>query len=603
MADIVGLPPGATLDPIIQGLPPGAILDAPPQLDATVAGIPTQFATGIVTPRAEREAAQLAKEGPDASSRIGAAISEPFEQEFGLTQETIDKFKSEGFVGDFFNVFNQVVLERGISPAVALLETVGATTDAAINGIAQLAREAGASKTSTESFKRDAKSLLLVGGLVAGQPRGQTVPRIPKAPRQVDDVIAAGQEAGVPVLTSDVIPPQTFVGRITQSTAEKIPIIGTGNVRAAQQAKRQDAINNLALEHGADLDNAFDVQIIKSLNEVKGANQSKAVTLRQSSVDRLKPHGNVEVPNALKKIDEEIAKELALRERADQTIITNLQEVRSAIVNGDFEHVGNIRTTVIKDIKALQKGEFTALPSKAEGGLNRIKAAIDTDMKEFAVNADRGAAADWIKSNRLFADEFTKFKNSELKRLISKGDITPEVVNNVIFGGKRSELNRLYNNLDKQGRSNVRSAIIQRALQKSGFPDDINPDKFLNALNQESTRKATKAFFRGPEDRALQGFKKLLEHTRRAQQAGVSTPTGQQAIPLLAGGAVVAEPVITLLTAGTLSSAARIFESRAVRNSLLKLATLKAGTKAFTKAAAKTGALINSAVQAEKRQE
>tara|TARA_R110000822_G_scaffold292034_1_gene414021 strand:+ start:1578 stop:3446 length:1869 start_codon:yes stop_codon:yes gene_type:complete len=589
------------------------VIQAAPQptTDPTAAGIPTQFATGIPTPRDESESRQLDREGPDALSRIGAAFSEPFDREFGLRRSTIDKFKSEGFVGDFFNTFNEVVLSGAVSPVVSLLEHFDATTDAGIDGIAQIAREMGVTKTSAESFKRDAKSFLMISGLVAGKPRGKTVPKIPVAPtKSVADVIEAGKNASVPVLTSDVLPPSTFVGRIMQSTAEKVPIIGTGNKRAAQQAARQDAINNLAIEQGVDLDSAFDAQIIKSLNEVKDVNQSKAVKLRQSSVERLTAPAKetLEIPNVpaertLKAIDNEIAKEMALRNRADKKIITNLEEVRAAIVNGNFEHVGNIRTTVIKDIKALQRGEFDAMPSKAEGGLSRIKSAIDDDMKEFAVNTDRGAAADWIRSNRLFSDEFTKFKNSELKRLIAKGDITPEVVNNVIFGGKRSELNRLYNNLDKGGRSNVRQSIMQRALQKSGFPDEINPDKFLSALNQESSRKAINTFFRGPEDKALRGFMRLLEHTKRAQQSGVATPTGQQLIPLVTGGLVVSEPVITLTAASTLSGAARIYESVAVRNSLLKLATLKPGTKAFTKAAAKTGLIITAAVEAEKRQE
>jgi len=570
-------------------------------IDPTGAGIPTQFATGVQVPQLQRQQEQLLREGPDALSRVGAAFTEPFKQtDFGLSQETIDKFKTPGGV---FNTFNQVILEQGVSPAVALLEAVGATSDAAIDAFAQVMREQGTTKTDAESFKRDAKGLLMIGGLFAGRPSAAPRTAARRGTTQAEEVIEAGQRADVPVLTSDVLPPTTFAGRIAQSTAEKIPVIGTGQVRSAQQVSRQGAISDLAREFGADLDTAFDAQIIKSLGEVKNANQAKAVGFRNAAIDKLKPFGNVDVPLSLKAIDDQIIKAESLRELADPRVIENLRQVRKAIIDGDFEHVKNIRTEVISDIKALQKGDFTVLPSKAEAGLQRVKSSIDKDMLQFAQSNDRKAAADWVRSNRLFADEFTKFKDSELKRLISKGDLTPEVANTVIFGGKSSELNRLFNNLDKVGRSNVRGAIIQRALQKSGFPDDINPNNFLRALNQESTRKATKTFFRGPDDKALRGFKKLLEATKRAQDASVATPTGQQLLPFAAGGAAIASPIATLGSLGTVSAAARIYESAAFRNSLLKMANLKTGTKAFSKEVAKISLVINSAVQAEKRQE
>lgn len=569
-------------------------------IDPTAAGIPTQFATGVPVPGVQRQQEELLRQGPDAISRVGAAFAQPFEEtEFGLSQETIDKFKTPD---GLFNTFNQVILEQGVSPAVALLEGVGATSDAAVDAFAQVMREAGTSRTDAESFKRDAKGLLMMGGLFAGRP--STAPRTAaRRTTQADEVIEAGERAGVPVLTSDVLPPTTFAGRIAQSSAEKIPVIGTGGIRSAQQVDRQSSVSDLAREFGADLDTAFDARIIRSLGDVKNANKAKAVGFRNSAIDTLKPFGNVEVPQSLKVIDDEIARAASLREKADPRVIENLRQVRLAIIDGDFEHVKNIRTEVISDIKALQKGDFTVLPSKAEAGLQKVKSSIDKDMLQFAQNNDRKAAADWVRSNRLFAEEFTKFKDSELKRLISKGDLTPEVVDSVIFGGKRSELNRLFNNINKEGRSNVRGAIIQRALQRSGFPDDVNPNNFLRALNQESTRKATKTFFRGADDKALRGFKKLLEATKRAQDAAVTTPTGQQLIPFAIGGSAIASPIATLGTLGTVSTAARIYESAAFRNSLLKMANLKTNTKAFAKEAAKLTALINSAVQAEKRQE
>ena len=45
---------------------------------------------------------------------------------------------------------------------------------------------------------------------------------------EAGEIIKAGEKAGIPVTTTDVLQPKTFVGKTAQQVSEKIPIAGTG---------------------------------------------------------------------------------------------------------------------------------------------------------------------------------------------------------------------------------------------------------------------------------------------------------------------------------------------------------------------------------------
>ena len=65
---------------------------------------------------------------------------------------------------------------------------------------------------------------------------------------QTAQIIRTGQDANVPVLTSDVIPPKTFMGQTAQRFYERIPFLGTGAVRNKQQLAREGLIDQLAID-------------------------------------------------------------------------------------------------------------------------------------------------------------------------------------------------------------------------------------------------------------------------------------------------------------------------------------------------------------------
>jgi hypothetical protein len=86
--------------------------------------------------------------------------------------------------------------------------------------------------------------------------------------------------------------------------------------------------------------------------------------------------------------------------------------------------------------------------------------------------------------------------------------------------------------------------------------------------------------FEGADRQAIEGVRRLLESTRRGAGAGADIRTGEQNLPAIMGiGATQAlgftGGVATLGVGGLL---ARIYESPAVRNQIIKLSRTKKGT-------------------------
>ena len=285
--------------------------------------------------------------------------------------------------------------------------------------------------------------------------------------------------------------------------------------------------------------------------------------------------GNVPNDRTIAAIDEVLAKQAKLGAKSDKAMIKNMEDIKSAVSQDDFGFSvsKNIRTEIIDDLKALSRADDT----RATGATQTIKSALDKDMVAFARSVDRESAANWLRSNRAFADELQITKQTELKRILNAGTATPEKVLPILMGGKRSELGRLSSSLSPKGRGAARAAIVKDVLDKSGFfKGDINPDKLATALGNTKTKQAVDVFFKGNSKKQLDGLVDLLNATRRAQAAAVSPATGVQAVPLIGatgiGAGAATDLVATGGVVGSLSAIAKAYESGPVRTMLLKIA-------------------------------
>jgi len=169
--------------------------------------------------------------------------------------------------------------------------------------------------------------------------------------------------------------------------------------------------------------------------------------------------------------------------------------------------------------------------------------------------------------------------NAALKAVLRKGEATPETIDRLLFSAKRSDVETLYRNLSPTGRATARAAILNKAFTSAAVGDDISPARFATAVGKLGSQ--TGIFFNREQLQQVQGLSRALDLTRQANVSALNPPTGASlTVPVVAGSltSIFGGPQAGLATAGTIGLSARAFESRPIRNALLKLSLTRTGS-------------------------
>lgn len=471
--------------------------------------------------------------------------------------------------GTLAQQFNSPVAQK-VGQALTAAPVAQMTAATTAGGSSSLAREMGASEPVQAAAG-------LVGGVTGGLAadrlsRITQAARTPVAPPQVLD---DAEQAGVRVMTSDVVPPKTFAGRWAQSAGEKIPVAGTGPVRAAQEEQRIAAIQNLLDDYGVDDAAKAADDIMQNLSAKRSADLTRLTAAKKNVINSIP--GTVPVNRTTQAIDDEIALLKSLKSKGYQPVIDTLEDWKQAIQGQDLKNIELLRKQFGNSFKA---PELAAIRATGEEALSRTYNPLREDMGEFIkTRAGNDAFSTWKSANDSLSQMAGDLKVSAFKSVLQKGDATPEVVERMLFSQKPSEVRQLYNSLTERGRANARTAILARAFAKAEGKDGISPEKFSSEIGRLG--KTIGVFFTGDELKRIEGLKRVLDVTRRASQASANPPTGQQlAIPV--GAAVLTDLFGTagsaLATGASVGLLARVYESAPVRNLLLSVARSKPGS-------------------------
>lgn len=513
------------------------------------------------------------------------------EQDFGLQQGTLTPQTTEGRVfAEALPYLIPVGAERAVAqaPSIAGRVAQGASRLLAENAVGSMA--ANSAQDNPEALATDLGTGVVLGGAInqlgraAGAAyrgaRGAISPEAQQAIRFADS-------ADVPLHTSDVLQPNSRVGRMAQTTAENIPFAGTSSMRAAQQEGRSQLVNEYASRFGE-----YDPSIVIGSLKAKSAGIKQAAGNRLEQVQNAMTGVNIQPSRALQQIDDEISSLQKLGKVSDNDTISKLQAYRDELAGGnvDLQQLSNLRSQFRQDVK----GERVVMPNRSDAAIQRVYKAMTGDI-DSAIGQNLGSDTlrRYKQANAVYADEASKLQNTRLKNVIMKGDLTPEVVNNMLFSKNKSEVQNLYNSVGQVGRAQMRNGIIGKAMEKSGG----SPDQFLRQVNMMSNQ--TGIAFKGRDAAYLKGLKNYLESTKRAGQSGVTTPTGQQTIPFILGIGTVTNPALVGVGGGY-GLLARMYESEPVRNAMLRLANTPRGSTAFEKAMAQAERVVNSAAQGSK---
>lgn len=434
-----------------------------------------------------------------------------------------------------------------------------------------------ASQTAAEAGLGPAGQIVssVIGGVTGAKAAGV---KFQPTAKQLPSDLADAERAGISLLTTDVVPPRTFASKWVQTVGERIPLAGTGGVRATQQTERIQAVRDVLRDFGADDAARASDDVMKDLAKKRGADLKKYTSLKSEVIDRLGNAGTVPVTKTIGAIDSEIAKLEGLKTKEVEPIIERLKDWKTAIEGQNLVNVETLRKQIGESFKA---PELASIRGIGEKSLSSIYKPLREDIEAFVTQVGERRDITKLKvANKRLRESVEELDMSAFKSVLKSGDATPEDVNKLLFSKKPSEVRQLYASLTPEGRANARASILARAAEKSTAEVAegavVSPDKFANEVKRLGT--SVGVFFTGDDLKQIEGLTRVLNITKRASEAAVAPATGVQvAIPTTAaalssyfGGGLLGF-LGTLGAAGTIGGLARLYESAPVRNLLIKI--------------------------------
>lgn len=408
----------------------------------------------------------------------------------------------------------------------------------------------------------------------------------------VNALLQDAQSAGVRVMTSDVKPPRTFVGKSAQAIGERIPYAGTGPARQAQQAERIAAVKGLLTDFNAPEAGGIIDQVATDFAKTRG-NIITKLTNAKNSVIQGAP-GAVNTPQAVSAIDAQIANLAGINADKYAPIIKELEGFKSVLTSGKTLDQIEGNRKLLGDL--FKDPSLAAIAGDGQKALNAIYGPLRADMgNHIKTTLGNEAMLRWQSANKQLSVMAGELGNSAFKSVLSKAETSPEDVARLLFSKKPSDVRRLFSNLSIDGRAKAQSAVLHKAMQDAGGVENLSPDRFIGSVNKLG--RTVGVIFDPTDLTRIEGLSRVLGATKRAAEASIAPPTGaQNAIPILSavltdmmGGAGAA-----ITSGGLIGLTARAYESAPVRNALLKVARAPKGSKIEAQMIERAGLAIAS---------
>ena len=408
------------------------------------------------------------------------------------------------------------------------------------------------------------------------------------------------KQNNLPLMTTDVVTPKTNVGKQARTLAERIPYAGTGGLRSDQQAAREGLVKTFSDNVGG----ISDAQLYNSAT--KGQRQFiKAAGNRYDRIINSMGDTPVDITSTVKAIDDQIAKITRPGASQDRSAVNVLQQFKNDITSGP----NNLQ--LARENRTNLRKRFMAAPDEVDRDTlqkasDAVYQAYTNDMKRaVANNLGPQEAANMARVDRSWAKFNDMMSNTRVQKALQSGKTTPEDVTKLVFSQSPAERSQLYRLLDDNGRQNARGAIVQRAVDKATDKSgNVSVERFINEMHRNRKQAAT--FFRGEHGKQLDGVLKYLDSTRQAATAAASPLTGQMfagpAAFVTALTSALSPPIAKVAAVGAgIGASGRAYESKAMRNALLRLANTPKGSTAYDRAINRVSEVLGPMVQASSK--
>lgn len=392
-----------------------------------------------------------------------------------------------------------------------------------------------------------------------------------------EQLVKSSEDVGITPLTSDIMAPTTRAGKLGQSITERIPFTGTGRKRVAQQVQRVEAVRNVLRDFGADESVQASDKVMTELVKKRGKDLTKYSKMKNDVIERLTDKGVVGVDETQKTLADEFVKLKSLKTKNIEPLVKVFEDFSESISGQNLNNIELLRKQLGEQLK---DPNLVSVRSTGEKSLSKIYKSLRNDMGDFI--KENGEPRDFVKwkiGNTQLSKMIGELESTTLKSVLKKGDATPETVRKLIFSKKPSEIKLLYKNLTPEGRNQAKLAIFQEVTEKAGGIDNITPDKFMKQLKK--FEKSSDIFFKKEDKQVVSGLIKALELTKRAAESNVQISTGAEAtsflVPTFLGKMLGGSAIGGAAATGALGLTAQAYESKPIRNILLKIAKAPKG--------------------------
>lgn len=494
-----------------------------------------------------------------------------------------DKYAQAGeIIGGYLVPFGSAAKAAGVA------EKAPGTINSVSNGINMATGSLAEASNQDGDFAQNAATNAAVnlgaqGALSAvakGIGRGVTALRgdiSPEAKRLID----TAESMGVTPMTSDVARPVSEMGAFGKGLVQggEGALLGTGSQRAEQYATRSNLVKNYFDRFGEY--NPDDV--VNSLTSTLRGRKDAAGSVINDVTQRM---GNapVDTTNTITALDTAIARQERLGTSANQGLLSSLKNLKGEVESGnvDFDLLRQHRTAFRSNVQ----GDAMVFPNQAKAATNMVENAMSRDLRN-AVGKSLGPqdAASYLKANSDYANVYNKVLNKRIANTLNRAsnEATPELINSVVYSRKPTDVQRIWGALDQKGKDAMRAAYVSKIAERVGD----SPAKFITEINKLKSQSGGNIYgtiFSGRHLKELDALHDVLRATSRSDTASVVTQTGQSLANPIRIGAALPSMGSSLAAEAGYGLMTRVYESKPVRNALLRLANTKAGTPAYERA-------------------
>jgi hypothetical protein len=258
-------------------------------------------------------------------------------------------------------------------------------------------------------------------------------------------------------------------------------------------------------------------------------------------------------------------------------------KMREELLGMRAQAAENKGLNALETVRDTYSKKFVANDPGALDFENLFYPSLKEDMGNFLKSKSPADYKKWQIGNQELQTLGKEVKKTSLSSIMNKGDIVPESAKNILLSKNASEVEILAKYLDNKGKQSAKSVIVEDMMARSKLKgeESIDPDKFLESLSQRQNQ--IKTFFSKQEQDAIEGLKRALQATKRSGKYAKSTPLQMGVGTLGAAGFGSLLPGLTqslMGVAGAVAVGGRIYQSKAMRDTLVALGRVKQNSTA-----------------------